>query len=207
MVELGDGTTTQRNTPVDVSGLASDVTALAAGSYYTCAVMDAVGGVRSWGSDGSGQLGIGTITQRLTPVAVVESVAPQLTINYMTGQPDSYFTFTGWNFPVSSTVAIAINDYVFPVTVPVNATGSFIFFLDTTNADAGGYFVTASVISSAAETGLSQVAASANPSAVSVFMLDDSAPLHLQSGGGQTLTVPAGIAVQLHWVYLPLVAR
>ena len=57
--ELGDGTTTDSDTPVAVSGLSGAATAIAAGDGYTCAVMRA-GGVECWGDDGAGQLGNGT---------------------------------------------------------------------------------------------------------------------------------------------------
>ncbi|MEM7111123.1 MAG: cadherin domain-containing protein [Chloroflexota bacterium] len=67
--QLGDGTTTERHTPVAVSGLSSGVSAVAAGQYHTCAVTSS-GGVQCWGRNIYGQLGDGTTTYRHTPVAV-----------------------------------------------------------------------------------------------------------------------------------------
>jgi alpha-tubulin suppressor-like RCC1 family protein len=67
--QLGDGSTTDRPTPVDVAGLANGVTAIAAGTVHSCAVTR-VGGVKCWGANG-GQLGDGTTKQRTRPVNVI----------------------------------------------------------------------------------------------------------------------------------------
>ena len=67
--EVGDGTTTTRLTPVQVTGLGSGVAAIAAGGWHTCAVT-AAGGASCWGYNGYGELGDGTTTDRWTPTAV-----------------------------------------------------------------------------------------------------------------------------------------
>lgn len=67
--QLGDGSTVQRNAPVDVSGLSSGVAAIVNGVNHSCALSTA-GGVTCWGYNAYGQLGDGTTTQRATPVNV-----------------------------------------------------------------------------------------------------------------------------------------
>lgn len=76
--QLGDGTTTDRDMPVGVSGL-SNVIALAAGDAHTLA-LDAAGNVWVWGSNSSGQLGQGgnsgsTIPMEITGLAGIVQVS------------------------------------------------------------------------------------------------------------------------------------
>jgi alpha-tubulin suppressor-like RCC1 family protein len=52
-------------------GLSSDVAAIAAGMFHTCALLASTAGVRCWGKNDNGQLGDGTTTQRLLPTSVV----------------------------------------------------------------------------------------------------------------------------------------
>lgn len=67
---LGDGTEEHRPTPIDVVGLDSGVTAIAAGGEHACAITN-TGSVKCWGRNKLGQLGDGTKDNRLTPVDVV----------------------------------------------------------------------------------------------------------------------------------------
>ncbi|MBK6337738.1 MAG: fibronectin type III domain-containing protein [Betaproteobacteria bacterium] len=68
--QLGDDSTTERLVPVDVVGLATGVTAIAAGGSHTCALLSS-GGVKCWGRNADAQLGDNSTIQRLTPVDVV----------------------------------------------------------------------------------------------------------------------------------------
>jgi alpha-tubulin suppressor-like RCC1 family protein len=67
--QLGDGTTTDRLTPVAVQG-GLVFSALGGGEAHTCGLLTNAGAAYCWGNNQAGQLGDGTTTQRLTPVPV-----------------------------------------------------------------------------------------------------------------------------------------
>ena len=67
--ELGDGTTTDRLSPVQVSGL-TEVTAIAGGRWGHSLALKSDGTVWAWGYNQYGQLGDGTTTSRSIPVQV-----------------------------------------------------------------------------------------------------------------------------------------
>ena len=71
--QLGDGTTTDRSSPVLVAGGVSFAT-VSAGTAYTCG-LTAAGAAYCWGYNASGELGDGTTTNRLTPVLVAGGVS------------------------------------------------------------------------------------------------------------------------------------
>ena len=66
--ELGNNTTTNSLVPVDVSGLATGVSAIGIGISHSCALTS--GGIKCWGYNGQGQVGDNTTTQRSAPVQV-----------------------------------------------------------------------------------------------------------------------------------------
>jgi alpha-tubulin suppressor-like RCC1 family protein len=67
MSSLGDGTNTDSNTPVNVVGLSSGVSAISKTASTTCALITS-GGVKCWGYNGMGQLGNNSVSDSNIPV-------------------------------------------------------------------------------------------------------------------------------------------
>jgi hypothetical protein len=97
--QLGDGTRTNRRSPVQVQGI-TDAVSVAAGRDMAYAIR-ADGTVLAWGDNAYGEIGDGTTTDRLTPVPVgglteVTSVAPGRDHALVLRQDGSVWAF-GWN--------------------------------------------------------------------------------------------------------------
>src|SRR2546422_16564 len=71
--QLGDGTTMNRLTPVLVQPPTGvSFAAVRAGTAHTCGLTPVAGTAYCWGANAGGQLGDGTMTDRLTPVSVMQ---------------------------------------------------------------------------------------------------------------------------------------
>ena len=81
--QLGNGDTSDAPIPVDVVGLGSGVSAIAAGSGFTCALITD-GGVKCWGLGTDGRLGNSDTSSTSVPVDVVDigSDASAITAGY-----------------------------------------------------------------------------------------------------------------------------
>lgn len=80
---LGDGTTTDRNVPVNVQSLGGAAQQAVLGGYFSCALMT-TGGVRCWGEGWAGQMGNGTTDMQALPVGIpgMESDVTSLSAGY-----------------------------------------------------------------------------------------------------------------------------
>ncbi|MCL2823327.1 MAG: hypothetical protein FWD57_04985, partial [Polyangiaceae bacterium] len=68
--QIGDDTTEDRDIATPVNGLGTGVTAISAGLYHTCALME-FGSVVCWGTNQEGQIGDGTNLSRSVPTPVI----------------------------------------------------------------------------------------------------------------------------------------
>lgn len=111
-----------------------------------------------------------------------------LFINYASGQPGSFFRLQGANFPKNSTAAIAVNGWALG-SAASDAQGDLAFILDTAQAGAGSYRVTAA----------------AGAGSAAAFELGAGRLFHAQDGQAPVFVLPGGLFN--HQVYLPVLAR
>jgi alpha-tubulin suppressor-like RCC1 family protein len=90
--QLGDGTTSPRPSPVQVSGLgpASSVISIAVGLGSHSLALKSDGSVVAWGANSSGQVGDGTTTTRVIPVQVSGLGSGSGVVGITAGGSDSF---------------------------------------------------------------------------------------------------------------------
>jgi len=114
-----------------------------------------------------------------------------LTTNYSIGAPGSVFRLTGTNFLFSKPAEITVNNHLIG-TVTTDENGDLSILLDTSEADAGAYFV--------------KVATGPIDKTVN-FVLDHAQPIRPQEGSGTILSIPDGIAFPTNFHYIPIILR
>jgi alpha-tubulin suppressor-like RCC1 family protein len=92
--QLGDGTAVDRNIPVDVIGLTRGVAAVAAGWGHTCAMMPE-GGVKCWGNNHYGQLGVVSDQENIHAPVNVSGLAYGVTDISADGGQTCVLTYNG----------------------------------------------------------------------------------------------------------------
>ena len=102
--ELGNGTITDTPTPTNVVGIPEGVLSvdMDSGSSHACAATT-LGAVKCWGQNNFGQLGDGTTTNSLTPVAVTGLSSGAVTVGVGNGHSCALMAAGdvkcwGWNF-------------------------------------------------------------------------------------------------------------
>lgn len=109
--QLGDGTTTNRSTPVAVNTtlMAPPIQQISAGNGHTCAI-DTTGLPYCWGRNDTGQLGNGTTTDSTTPTPVATTL---MAVPIQQIEPGGYLagdTYTTGNNGTAHTCAIDANN-------------------------------------------------------------------------------------------------
>ncbi|MFZ6026487.1 MAG: RCC1 repeat-containing protein [Chloroflexota bacterium] len=137
--QLGDETTFSRSVPVDVLSLEASRD-VSLGMRHACA-LSVTGVVACWGANDFGQIGNNSLPFQLTPLQLPTWYLAQLATNFTGGQPDSYFTLSGIDYPPGVTVTIRVNAHVFTQTVTADATGAFTFQLHVPAGEEGYYAV------------------------------------------------------------------
>jgi alpha-tubulin suppressor-like RCC1 family protein len=197
--ELGDWAQANRLTPFVAQGAASGATTLGLGQSHTCVELDNGLGkqvVSCFGWDGSGQLGLGAATRRVSPIPAQADVPAALTVSAGTGKSGSEFILTGVRFERGQSVSFTINGT--PVAAPT---------LDPSQAQAGSFALDLLTAADNGEGIYTVKATSGSRTASATITLGNSHPTRVEPGSSASISAAGIQPAQAKRVYLPLQLR
>ena len=192
--ELGNWSFSNTPRATVAQGAATGATAITAGQSHTCVELGNQI-ISCFGWDGSGQLGQGTATRRLTPVPAQASMPATLAVNTGSGKPGSEFVLTGQRFVAGETINFTINGSPAALTLPTGAedSGSFVIDLITSPSNGAGIYLVK--------------AASASAQATTGVRLSNDLPVRTDPGSSLSISAAGEQPVQPRFVHLPVQLR
>ena len=202
---LGDGTMSDRTSPVNVSGPTTGTTAITAGGYHTCS-LNVSGEMKCWGYNSNGQLGDGTITNRSVPVLVssftrIETTPPTVTLARSGATSTSAtltFTITGNENITCSTLSTSEGvDFTFTnisAITSITQTSSTLCTITATSSAAADAVTVTSTLTAAGSFSMTDTAGNAQttltgaPQSIAVTRTDTTPPTVTLARSGATST-------------------
>ena len=124
----------------------------------------------------------------------IQQLPSTIAFNHSISAPGSVITVTGTNFHPGRIIKIMINGIHLGSTCCNDSNGSFVFLLNTAQADEGSYLLVIEEFT----TGLPKTSAS--------FELSSNEPIYPQEGSGYVWDLPSGIAFT-SFSYLPFIRK
>jgi len=125
--------------------------------------------------------------------------APALNINFTTGQPGSFFTLRGFNFPSITEMEILANGRMLNNSISTDSNGNVVFILNTSGAAPGTYTIVVRARTMLAQDTEQQV----------ILVLSEDEPLRARETieGATEVKLSQDISPVNQRLYLPLVRR
>jgi photosystem II stability/assembly factor-like uncharacterized protein len=124
----------------------------------------------------------------------IQQLPSTIAFNHSSSAPGSVITVTGTNFHPGRSIKIMINGINLGSTCCNDSNGSFVFLLNTAQADEGRYLLVIEEL------------ATWLPKTLAFFELSSNEPTYPQEGSGYVWDLPSGIAFT-NFIYLPFIRK